>query len=133
MIIGTHPHVMEDIEKYNGKTIVYSLGNFIFDQYFSKDTMRGMFFSATYDGTNLIKTEQKIITLNKYYQPEGIFSPEEIKQKLRGPKSEEAKKNMKRARNSPEVQVKIRKPKSEEWKQKLRKPHKPKSEEMRTL
>ena len=83
MIIGTHPHVMEDIEKYNGKTIVYSLGNFIFDQYFSKDTMRGMFFSATYDGTNLIKTEQKIITLNKYYQPEGIFSPEEIKQKDR--------------------------------------------------
>jgi len=31
MIIGTHPHVMEDIENYKGKTIVYSLGNFIFD------------------------------------------------------------------------------------------------------
>jgi len=81
MVIGTHPHVMQDIEKYKGKTIVYSLGNFIFDQYFSKDTMRGMLFSATYDGKNLIGTEQKIITLNKNYQPEGIFSVVEIKDK----------------------------------------------------
>ena len=79
MVIGGHSHVMEDIEKYKEKTIVYSLGNFIFDQYFSKDTMRGMLFEATYDGINLIKTEKKIITLNKKFQPEGIFSEEEIK------------------------------------------------------
>ncbi len=81
MIIGHHPHVMEDIEEYKGKTIVYSLGNFIFDQYFSKDTMRGMFFSVKYDGKNLIETEQKIITLNKKFQPEGIFNKEEIEKK----------------------------------------------------
>ena len=81
MVIGTHPHVMEDIENYNGKPIVYSLGNFIFDQYFSKDTMRGMLFSATFDGMNLIGTEEKIITLNKQFQPEGIFTKEEIRKK----------------------------------------------------
>ena len=81
MIIGQHPHVMEDIEEYKGKPIVYSLGNFIFDQYFSKDTMRGMFFSATYDGKNLIETNKKIITLNNKYQPEGIFTVDEIKKK----------------------------------------------------
>jgi len=81
MIIGQHPHVMEDIEEYKGKPIVYSLGNFIFDQYFSKDTMRGMFFSATYDGKNLIETNKKIITLNNKYQPEGIFTIDEIKKK----------------------------------------------------
>ncbi len=38
MIIGAHPHVVEGIEKYKGKLIFYSLGNFIFDQYFSDDT-----------------------------------------------------------------------------------------------
>jgi len=81
MIIGTHPHVMEDIEEYNGKPIVYSLGNFIFDQYFSKDTMRGMLYEATFDGKNLVGTEKKIITLNRNYQPEGIFSLEEINKK----------------------------------------------------
>lgn len=81
MIIGHHPHVMEDIEEYKGKPIVYSLGNFIFDQYFSKDTMRGMLFSATYDGKNLVETNQKIITLNDKFQPEGIFTVDEIKKK----------------------------------------------------
>lgn len=81
MLIGHHPHVMEDIEIYKGKTIVYSLGNFIFDQYFSKDTMRGMLFSATFKGKDLIETSQKIITLNKKYQPEGIFTKEEVRER----------------------------------------------------
>ncbi|OXT07221.1 capsular biosynthesis protein [Thermoanaerobacterium thermosaccharolyticum] len=30
LVLGTHPHVIEGIEKYNGKYIVYSLGNFVF-------------------------------------------------------------------------------------------------------
>lgn len=76
IVIGHHPHVIEDIENYKGKIIVYSLGNFIFDQYFSKDTMQGMLFSATFNNKNLIKTDKKIITLNKKYQPEGIFEIE---------------------------------------------------------
>jgi len=32
LILGSHPHVIEPIEIYNGKAIFYSLGNFIFDQ-----------------------------------------------------------------------------------------------------
>lgn len=80
MVIGHHPHVMEDIEEYNGKTIVYSLGNFIFDQYFSKETMQGMLFSATFKNKNLVETNKRIITLNKQFQPEGIFEENEFKQ-----------------------------------------------------
>lgn len=30
LVIGNHPHVIQPIEEYNGKTIVHSLGNFIF-------------------------------------------------------------------------------------------------------
>lgn len=30
MVVGSHPHVMQGIEYYQGKPIVYSLGNFIF-------------------------------------------------------------------------------------------------------
>lgn len=37
-VIGHHPHVVQNIEKYKDKLIFYSLGNFIFDQYFSDDT-----------------------------------------------------------------------------------------------
>lgn len=31
MVIGSHPHVIQPIEIYNGKPIFYSLGNFVFD------------------------------------------------------------------------------------------------------
>ena len=30
LVIGHHPHVIEGIEKYNGKYILYSLGNFVY-------------------------------------------------------------------------------------------------------
>lgn len=42
MIIGHHPHVVQNIEIYNERPIFYSLGNFIFDQYFSTDTQEGL-------------------------------------------------------------------------------------------
>ena len=42
MVVGSHPHVMEGIEIYKGKPIFYSLGNLVFDQYFSTDTQQGV-------------------------------------------------------------------------------------------
>jgi len=32
VVLGHHPHVVQDIERYNGAVIAYSLGNFLFDQ-----------------------------------------------------------------------------------------------------
>lgn len=83
LIIGHHPHVMQDIEFYKDIPIVYSLGNFIFDQYFSRNTMRGMLFEVTFQGNKIINTESKIITLNKKFQPEGIKMQEEVKEIIR--------------------------------------------------
>lgn len=48
-IIGSHPHVVEGKETYKGKTIYYSLGNLVFDQYFEEDTMRGLLVRMTID------------------------------------------------------------------------------------
>ncbi len=42
MAIGAHPHWIQTIEKYNEKYIFYSLGNFIFDQEWSKETKEGL-------------------------------------------------------------------------------------------
>jgi len=42
MIIGGHPHVVQEMEIYENKPIFYSLGNFIFDQYFSRETQEGL-------------------------------------------------------------------------------------------
>jgi poly-gamma-glutamate synthesis protein (capsule biosynthesis protein) len=40
LILGSHPHVVEGIEIYRNRPIFYSLGNFIFDQYFSTGTQQ---------------------------------------------------------------------------------------------
>lgn len=41
-VIGHHPHVVQEMEVYNGAPIFYSLGNFVFDQYFSEPTQQGL-------------------------------------------------------------------------------------------
>ncbi len=47
MVIGSHPHWVQSVEKYNGKYIFYSLGNFIFDQEWSKETKEGLVLKIT--------------------------------------------------------------------------------------
>jgi len=49
IIIGHHPHVVQGMEIYNGKPIFYSLGNFIFDQYFSEETQEGLGVEIEFD------------------------------------------------------------------------------------
>lgn len=48
-VIGHHPHVVQNVEDYQGKPIYYSLGNFIFDQYFSSDVQHGLAVKVTLD------------------------------------------------------------------------------------
>lgn len=47
MVIGDHPHWVQNTEAYKGKLIVYSTGNFMFDQTFSAEVKRGAGIDAT--------------------------------------------------------------------------------------
>lgn len=70
IVVGHHPHVAQDTEKYNGGFIAYSLGNFIFDQNFSEDTMSGAVLKVTLAKNGNIKsTAMKTIKINDFYQP----------------------------------------------------------------
>jgi poly-gamma-glutamate synthesis protein (capsule biosynthesis protein) len=48
LVIGTHPHVYQGIEKYRGKYIVYSLGNFCFAGNANPDDKRCLIFRQTF-------------------------------------------------------------------------------------
>lgn len=65
MVIGTHPHVVAAIEEYKGKAIFYSLGNFIFDQYFSYDTTHGLVVSvkASKNASSTVSFEYRLIPM----------------------------------------------------------------------
>ena len=48
-VIGSHPHVVQGVEVYKGKPIFYSLGNFIFDQYWRDDLEDGYMVRMSYN------------------------------------------------------------------------------------
>ena len=41
-VVGNNPHWVQDAEVYNGKLIIYSTGNFIFDQQFNEEVKRSV-------------------------------------------------------------------------------------------
>ncbi len=69
MVIGHHPHVVQNVEKYKDKYIIYSLGNFIFDQMWSQNTREGMIAKFTFDESGVINTEFKPVIIYDYSQP----------------------------------------------------------------
>lgn len=74
LVIGHHPHVIQDLEQYKNSWIIYSLGNFIFDQDFSTQTMQGGFLDVTVNPeTKKIKNvDLKKVSLNNLFQVESI-------------------------------------------------------------
>ncbi len=53
-VVGSHPHVIQPFETYAGRPIVYSLGNFVFDEMLSDDVRRGEVLMLTVQGKQLI-------------------------------------------------------------------------------
>jgi len=83
IIIGHHPHVEQATEFYNGGIIAYSLGNFIFDQYFSDKTMKGLMLEIEIEEKKIKQIIKKTVQLNQFYQPsltssEIITPPEDV-------------------------------------------------------
>ena len=74
LVVGSHPHVVQTVERYKYAYIIYSLGNFIFDQYFSPETMSGGLLEVEVNpNTKLIeKATLKKVSLNKKFQIESI-------------------------------------------------------------
>ena len=82
IIIGSHPHVIEDTEVYKNSFIAYSLGNFIFDQSWSKPTMQGMLLELKLfkDGSMVVKKDAT--QLNSVFQISNITNGKEEKIKF---------------------------------------------------
>jgi len=82
LILGAHPHVVQPIEIYKDKVIFYSQGNFIFDQYFSEETMTGLAVGIDVEKINgVIDLKYKLIPLdiNKQSQPSVAVDPKKQK------------------------------------------------------
>ena len=70
VLVGHHPHVAQEIERYKDGWIIYSLGNLVFDQYFSEETMQGLLADIQIQNGRVYDIQPKKIQLNADYQPE---------------------------------------------------------------
>ncbi len=70
LIVGHHPHVIQGYERFNDSQIFYSLGNFVFDQGFSEETMEGLAVQVEFEKDKGISSKLYKIKLNEFYQPE---------------------------------------------------------------
>lgn len=77
LIIGSHPHVVQETEEYHGKKIYYSIGNFIFDQYFRSETQSGLLVQATLDPLQKKITTKDVSIQLKTNGQTVLSSPEE--------------------------------------------------------
>ena len=64
-VIGAHPHVVQEHEVYEGKHIYYSLGNFIFDQYFSEEVRNGLLVELTISGDGVSSAREIPVVLER--------------------------------------------------------------------
>jgi len=72
VVIEHHPHVVQKNEKYLNGWIFYSLGNFIFDQGFSKETMEGEIVKIVVKDKRIEKVLPLRIKINQFFQPEFV-------------------------------------------------------------
>ncbi len=80
LIICHHSHIIQGEEQYKNGYIFYGLGNFVFDQGFSQETLEGKMVELTLKKTREdMKPESEIKThtvkLNQFFQPEIIAAP----------------------------------------------------------
>ena len=69
LVLGSHPHVVQNVEIYKGKYILHSLGNFIFDQLWSRETREGVIAGIYMGEKGVERIEFLPIYINDNTQP----------------------------------------------------------------
>lgn len=77
LVIGSHPHVVQDVQRIDGVPVFYSLGNFVFDQLFSAETQKGLVIACKLTGDKI--EISPLPTQSKQIKPEMVLGEEKTK------------------------------------------------------
>lgn len=64
VVVGHHPHWVQNIERIGNVPVYYSLGNLIFDQMWSEETKKGLLVKLTFENGKIVGEER----INTYIQ-----------------------------------------------------------------
>lgn len=69
VVMGSHPHWVQTMERYQGAAVLYSLGNFVFDQMWSLETRQGAIAHLIFRGNRLVNVRLQAVLIEDYFQP----------------------------------------------------------------
>jgi poly-gamma-glutamate synthesis protein (capsule biosynthesis protein) len=69
IVMGSHPHWVQAVETYQGRPIVYSLGNFVFDQAWSRETTEGFIADIWFEGSKVTGIDYRPILIVEEHRP----------------------------------------------------------------
>jgi poly-gamma-glutamate synthesis protein (capsule biosynthesis protein) len=72
-VLGSHPHVIEGMELYQGKPILYSLGNFVFGGNWNPRDKRAAMVRLTFDRAGFVAGEVMPVLVDRF--PDQPFQP----------------------------------------------------------
>lgn len=76
MLVGSHPHVIQDVGEYKGALIFYSLGNFIFDQYFDDEVRTELTLRLSHTDTGWQISLNPVESISSPAQPRPMTAEE---------------------------------------------------------
>lgn len=68
-VVGTHPHVRQDTELIDGRPVIYSLGNFVFDGFTDADNNTGSILWMTVDAQGVVDWRLQAVGIDKQGRP----------------------------------------------------------------
>ena len=69
VVVGSHPHVTQGAEYYNGKLIVYSLGNFVFDGFTTPESNTGWVLRLKLGKSGLLEWDTAVAKIDERGTP----------------------------------------------------------------
>jgi poly-gamma-glutamate synthesis protein (capsule biosynthesis protein) len=78
LVVGSHPHWVQGMEIYQGKPIIYSLANFVFDQDWSEETKQGLIMHLTFQGSRLVALRFVPVYIEDFYRPRIVDGSEQV-------------------------------------------------------
>ncbi len=72
IVVGGHPHWVQDVQRHRGGFVVHSLGNFVFDMDFSQQTQEGVVLGLTFRAGALVRTRTTPYVIGDDYAPRPV-------------------------------------------------------------
>ena len=72
IVVGGHPHWVQDVQRHRGRFVVHSLGNFVFDMDFMTETQQGIVLDLTLRGGELVRTRLTPYVIGTDFAPRPV-------------------------------------------------------------